>query len=151
MRLNPKEDGITHINIYSKGKTELGRWLSNWAQSPFTHLIHGEFSSIEGFWYWLGNQSDVMRPLYGYRAKEIGRALERKFIWEEKNFRKEIKYALKLKLESDTKMQQALKDSILPLEHYYVYNDVAIPVPQYNWITEWWEDARKRLNDEPIY
>lgn len=28
---NPEEDGITHINIYSKGSTELGRLLSNFA------------------------------------------------------------------------------------------------------------------------
>ena len=24
-------DGVHHINIYSKGKTEIGRWLSNLA------------------------------------------------------------------------------------------------------------------------
>jgi len=24
-------DGETHINIYSKGKTEIGRWLSNFS------------------------------------------------------------------------------------------------------------------------
>lgn len=30
--INPDEDGRTHINIYSKGGTELGRLLSNFAQ-----------------------------------------------------------------------------------------------------------------------
>jgi len=33
--INPEEDGITHINIYSKGKTDLGRMLSNFAKLPF--------------------------------------------------------------------------------------------------------------------
>lgn len=26
-------DGIHHINIYSKGKTEVGKWLSNFSYS----------------------------------------------------------------------------------------------------------------------
>ena len=30
----PKDDGITHINIYSQGKTQLGRFLSNFEPSP---------------------------------------------------------------------------------------------------------------------
>jgi hypothetical protein len=29
-------DGVDHINVYSKGKTELGRMLSNFYPSPFT-------------------------------------------------------------------------------------------------------------------
>jgi hypothetical protein len=48
----PEEDGVTHINIYSKGKTELGRWLTNFSYSPFNHPEYGKFLSMEGFWYW---------------------------------------------------------------------------------------------------
>lgn len=40
-------DGIDHINIYSKGKTTLGRMLSNFACTPFTHPEDGKFASIE--------------------------------------------------------------------------------------------------------
>lgn len=32
--INPLEDGITHINVYSKGATELGRLLTNFAHTP---------------------------------------------------------------------------------------------------------------------
>ena len=44
-------DGMTHINVYSKGKTEIGRWLSNFAYSPIDLGNEGYFSSIEGYWY----------------------------------------------------------------------------------------------------
>ena len=53
MILTPQNDGITHINVYSKGKTTLGRWLTNFAHTPID-TIDGHFESIEGYWYWLG-------------------------------------------------------------------------------------------------
>ena len=46
-------DGIDHINIYSKGYTKLGRLLSNFTKSEFTHPIYGHFMSVEGFWYYI--------------------------------------------------------------------------------------------------
>lgn len=41
-----ENDGIDHINIYSKGKTELGCLLSNFAFSPFT-INNDTFPSVE--------------------------------------------------------------------------------------------------------
>jgi hypothetical protein len=57
-----KDDGITHINIYSKGKTELGRWLSNFTYHPI-ETEDGKFDSVEG--YWVINHIDNIRQ-YGY-------------------------------------------------------------------------------------
>lgn len=151
MTFNPEEDGVTHINIYSKGKTELGRWMSNWAYSPFYHPIHGSFDSIEGFWYWLGTQNDLLRTVHGYRAKEIGQAVDRTLVWEKKNFEKEVLYALKLKVEANPKMEDALRDSHLYLTHYYDYNGRIIELPQFEWITQWWRDRRARLKGDPVY
>ena len=48
----PTEDGITHINIYSKGQTELGKMLSNFAKFPI-QTVDGNFMSVEGYWYFL--------------------------------------------------------------------------------------------------
>ena len=60
----PSTDGIDHINIYSKGKTSLGRWLSNFAKSPI-ETEDGHFDSIEGYWYWywLSSKDDTLRAL----------------------------------------------------------------------------------------
>jgi len=41
-------DGVTHINIYSKGKTSLDRALSNFAHTPI-ETVDGKFASIEGY------------------------------------------------------------------------------------------------------
>jgi hypothetical protein len=71
--LVPSEDGIGHINVYSKAKTKLGRELSNFSFSPFTHPEDGKFNSIEGYWYWLGCKQEKLRKVWGYAAKRLGR------------------------------------------------------------------------------
>src|SRR5882724_14111 len=77
--IDPKNDGIDHINIYSKGATELGRALSNFAHSP-VKLKDGNFASLEGYWYWLLSNKDakaeILRKLYGWEAKKAGRELK---------------------------------------------------------------------------
>ena len=75
MEYTPDTDGIDHINIYSKGKTELGRLLTNFAHTPFTFPLHGAFSSVEAFWYYAktGFLHPQLKPLYGFRAKEEGK------------------------------------------------------------------------------
>jgi predicted NAD-dependent protein-ADP-ribosyltransferase YbiA (DUF1768 family) len=70
-------DGITHINIYSKGKTTLGRELSNFANTPI-EVTDGYFESIEGYWYWLGSSNkdkELLRNMSGFQAKQYGRNL----------------------------------------------------------------------------
>lgn len=67
------DDGITHINVYSKGKTELGRLLSNFSHTPF----YGNdilFNSVEGWWQWFttGKEYDYLKYLYGFKAKKRG-------------------------------------------------------------------------------
>ena len=37
--IDPSKDGIDHINIYSKGKTELGKYLSNFTYAPIKLLM----------------------------------------------------------------------------------------------------------------
>lgn len=71
-------DGVDHINIYSKGKTSLGRWLTNFAYSPFIIEINGEhhqFVSIEGLWYWILTGDDSLKSCYGYDAKSRGKEI----------------------------------------------------------------------------
>jgi hypothetical protein len=42
MIYKPEDDGKTHINVYSKGLTELGQFLSNFAEAP-AQTPDGEF------------------------------------------------------------------------------------------------------------
>ena len=78
MDINPLEDGVTHINVYSRGNTELGQLCSNLALTPFFYPQYGQFNSVEGFWYWLslGKKFDEFKTLYGFKCKELGKTIK---------------------------------------------------------------------------
>ena len=138
---NPAEECITHINLYSNSQSVLGRALSNFAHTPFTHPEYGHFESVEGFWYWLGTgkQHDVLRKLYGIEAKLEGRKYP---VVHLKNFQEEIEKALRLKLEQHPRIAKALKASTLPLTHYYYFGNKfdrpkIIEPKGSRWVPEW--------------
>jgi len=122
--LNPSGDGITHVNVYSKGKTELGRLLSNFARTPFELKDHGKFESVEGYWYWLGCKNDRLRTLSGFAAKQQGRLLKAADWNNEPEFKACIQRAIKAKLEAHPRINELLKANSLPLVHYYVFGSV---------------------------
>jgi hypothetical protein len=117
--LDPATDGITHLNIYSQGKTWVGQEASNFAHRPMTLSDHGSFASVEGYWYWLGRQDDRLRHLYGYKAKEMGRSLPILKKWHQEKFESLICEAITAKLEGHPDILQALIQYTLPLTHYY--------------------------------
>ena len=156
------EDGIDHINVYSKAKTELGRWLSNFSYSPINLDSHGKFKSIEGYWYWLvlnlnsGINFNELREVYGFEAKKVGRELISlhlsKKTKEESSantstFKNLIKRAIDTKLKSNLVKLEDLKQSSLPLVHYYEYGGKRVDAG-YEWIVEHLEDRRKLLKDK---
>jgi hypothetical protein len=115
------EDGKDHINIYSKGETTLGRLLSNFHAAPFKHPIHGPFTSIEGYWYWLTTRDGRLRGEWGYHAKKLGQSLPKKR--EVLGFEKYIKEALTIKLNKPS-IEKLLKETKpTKLKHYYVSDD----------------------------
>lgn len=148
MLYDPEEDGVTHINVYSKGRTELGRLMSNFAYSPFTHPFHGDFDSIEGYWYWLSTGDDRLRKLSGYEAKKLGRELrsaDRPSDDLFTNFQVCIKEAIDAKVKSNGRLRELLRLSSLPFVHYYVMYDKVLPQPSDDWIMRHWEKTRREL------
>lgn len=148
-RLHPENDGVTHINIYSKGETSLGRFLSNFAHSPT--VIEGiEFASIEAYWYWLGTgrKHDILITLHGWQAKSVGKTFEKVPI---DNFNDLICEALRCKLRQHKHIRDALKESSLPLAHYYYFGTRLDPkivyLPQYQWIVDEFERLRGLLQN----
>ena len=74
--IDPNLDGITHINVYSGSRTELGRMLSNFCLEEI-YTKDGRFMSVEAYWFWLGispdcKERECMRDLFGYQAKAKG-------------------------------------------------------------------------------
>lgn len=136
----PEKDGVNHINVYSKGKTELGRLLTNFADTPFKHPVHGWFRTVEGFWYWLktGKQYEDLRNMEGWEAKMLGRK------WpavEVENFDNTIKTAIRAKLIHNPHILRLLLDNELPLAHYYVVRG-SIKQAGYEWINEYYMEVR---------
>jgi hypothetical protein len=148
--INPKEDGITHINIYSKGKTELGRLLSNFAYSP-VELPDGKFESLEGYWYWLlsdqDKEAEQLKRVYGYDAKVLGRALKISD-WPDPqilpNFQDRFKYAMLEKVKQNETIYEQLAFSSLPFKHYYNYGEKVVEV-DCDWMVQFWEEIRSRV------
>lgn len=154
----PENDGIDHINLYSKSKSELGRLLTNFAHTPFNHHLFGEFCSIEGLWYWLltDRKHDELRKVSGYAAKELGKAFlkEEKLVQVPDDFMQNIKSGILAKVEQNEVVRSLLKENHLPLIHYYTYGDPgnqAIRRPrEYDWITTYLELVRCYLQGSAV-
>lgn len=151
LMINPNDDGITHINIYSKGKTELGRMLSNFYKYPVV-TQDGDFMSVEGYWYWMSiencSEREVLRKCYGSTAKSVGKSLlETHKSSFETNFEVKILYAIyeKFSRNSSLILPQYLN---LPFEHYYNYGGKIVDVKsKYLWMIEGITSMRSLLTD----
>lgn len=148
MKLKPENDGIDHINVYSKGKTELGKFLTNFAHTPVT-TEDGHFESIEGYWYWLSCNDDDLRLLHGWKAKELGRKLEALDWCDDDEFKRKILAAIEWKIRwaLDSSFYFPYKESTLPFVHYYVYDNKIIKPKEGKWIMDFLESFRKALNE----
>lgn len=151
--INPERDGVNHINIYSQGKTRLGKALSNFSYYKFT-CEDGQFISIEGYWYWLSckdPEREILRSLWGYDAKRKGRELRGQDWNESEDFKTKILAALKCKLDQNQEVQTLLKDSELPFEHYYVFGTIPSSYKiqdesdKCKWMINFWEEQRNIL------
>lgn len=138
----PANDGIDHVNVYSRGRTELGRLLSNFAHTPFVVPLHGRFASVEAYWYWLqcadGPARERLRSLSGFAAKREGRALRSPDCRRANGleFRRCIARAIREKIWHTPGLAAALAACSLPLTHYYVYADRVITPPENEWVLE---------------
>ena len=152
----PKNDGIDHINTFSKANTELGRLLTNFGHTPFDHPQYGHFESVEAAWYFAktGFIFPQIKNTFGFQSKKMGRQLMKSksdndvetplsdyFI----NF---IKECISCKLRQNTYILNMLVNTDLPLTHYLYYGDPennpkVIPLPQYQWQIDHIDDIRK--------
>lgn len=137
---DPTQDGISHINVYSAGKTVLGRQLSNFAYTPF-ELDGDTFNSVEGYWYWYftGKQHNELKKLIGYGAKKRGKELrddrlDKNGITEED--KTAIKRAISAKINASVYIQNLMQMNKLPYVHYYTYGDKVVHPAEYDWLMD---------------
>jgi predicted NAD-dependent protein-ADP-ribosyltransferase YbiA (DUF1768 family) len=149
--MKPETDGIDHINIYSKGRTELGRLLSNFAQTPF-RLSYGRFASVEGLWYWLlapeSSEKEALKVLYGFNAKRLGRRLVTEQPEYGQEFRRKILQAFYAKLDAHFNIRKLLLETEpLPFTHYYVFDGFKKEVTSHLWQIDYWERIRREVRE----
>lgn len=141
-------DGISHINMYSKAKTELGKMLSHFSQLGFVHPDYGTFGSLESYWYWCstGKKYDQLKELHGFNAKSIGRGFPKV---QYEGFQKDIEVGIELRFLQNTHFLELFKNSTLPLKHYYLYGigpDVKAVFPkESSWLEGYYEKLRKKF------
>lgn len=159
-----EDDGVTHLNVYSRAKTSVGRWLSNFEQTPLT-LPEGHFESLEGYYHYLkikqsievvrkpmdelpyGMQVSIsnLKKAFGKNAQTVGRHARQQLTGlgirvqnrPTDTFNRAFEHAVALKLEHNKPMHNQLLVHLedgLPLVHYYVINGQA---PHYRKRFDW--------------
>lgn len=140
----PGTDGVDHINIYSKGATSIGRAMTNMSAIPVTVPGEGTFQSVEAYWYWVstGMTDDRFKTVDHFQAKLIGKDMKR---IPRDDFQDKIKKAIKLKLDQyNPRMKRALKNTTLPLTHYYHYgDDKSVGYTRYDWVIDYITELRE--------
>lgn len=139
-------DGVDHINIYSNGKTELGRLLTHFAHKPFVHPYFGPFASMEGLWYFIrnGGVDENLRYLSGIKAKKLGKLSKAKWYAD---FRSDILAANYQKIIQNEDIRSAMIASELPFDHYYLFgpNKVLVTPRDSQWLIDGFEEIRTAL------
>lgn len=149
--IEPKEDGFTHVNIYSQGKTQLGKMLSNFYEFEIK-TPDGKFMSVEAYWYWLGiadcEEKEVLRNLSGYEAKKVGSELEKKHGRRfDDDFQRKILKAIWYKVRKNKHMFGRFAK--LPFEHYYNYGGKVVDVKvKHLWMVEGIDKMREQILKE---
>lgn len=161
--VNAKDDGITHINIYSKAVTPLGRLLSNFAHTPF-EIYHQTYESVEAYWYchklvistgdmlFNCDPDDInfLKKQHGSEAKKVGKTLLKKYGIDDNNSKfnitqerlKEIYYK---KLEFNPNIKELLLKNELPFAHYYMMNGVKVDADEHLWTADLWRIISNEL------
>lgn len=137
-------DGLDFINIYSRGETKIGKWMSNFQKINI--IIDGKnVSSLEGYWYYLLTGKSYLLRLHGYSAKMHGMKESR--IYEEDDaFREKFIKAIDLKIKSNiTMFSEFLNYDInIPLVHFYA-KDKGKPIKEHDWFISHIDKRRKQF------
>ena len=139
------DDGVTHINMYSKSKTSFGKMLSNFYKFPI-HTDDGDFLSVEGYWYWLSidetiKEREELRTLYGFNAKKRGKEIiketnDGKNSRFDSDFENKILKAVWYKFRRNAHLISP-EFRRLPIVHYYCYSGKIVDVTsKYPWLID---------------
>lgn len=144
----PEDDGVTHVNVYSRGVTTLGRGLSNLSECNIEHPYFGHFRTLEGLWFYMktGFKDDQFRIIKGVAARDLGKQMPSGHY---PLFNKMFKLGMLEKLERSPQLQAQLLDNELPLAHYYSYGGgkKIMQLDRHQWQLDFWILLRSTLKN----
>lgn len=119
---HPSTDSIDHINVYSKGKTLLGRMLTNPSDVGFKHPLFGHFRTAEGLHFFLktGMVDREYSVLSGFEARKKGKADHKRY-QHNPRFDELMRMGWICKIAQNPELYTLVHHNKLPLTHYYFY------------------------------
>ena len=148
--IDPNEDGKTHINIYSKGRTFLGRFLSHRTLCEL-NLPEGRFLCVSAYWYHLTCKEDSrLNRVHDWETELLATQLSplpRKQQLPAAELQAKIKKALDAKIKWSDYWQEEFTESELPFLHYYLdaEGNVVDESRKYRWLLNHLEARRTLL------
>lgn len=141
---DPAEDGVSHVNVFTRGRAKLGRDLSNFQECNIEHPYYGRFRTLEGLWHFLktGCSENLFRVLNGHDARKRGKELPTVHYTL---FTKMFKLGMLEKLAKNTHLQRELIANTLPLVHYYNFGGGIVVPERHEWQIEFWQNLRETL------
>ena len=143
------EDGGDHINIWENGETDLGRLLAHNSDLPFNHNIFGKFCNIEAFWHYIQSveRDDRIRIMSGQILKNFSKKQTMERVT---NFRAIIADSNYQRIKQYKAMVDAVKESVLPFDCYYVNPESGIRVRPifFKWLIKAFEEIRLALKED---
>lgn len=159
MEFECEQDGITHVNVYSKSRSKLGRTLSNFAHTPIT-IEEDHFESIESWWYWTKMNNINKSVLFPVFSPEQISEIKKKIGKEAKSYfrdlfkddsssfspsKEELKAAYLQKLKEHPEIEKMLLENTLPFTHYYMMFDKKVDADSTLWTAKLWEEIKLEL------
>ena len=118
------EDGKDHINCHGMATTYLGKQLNTEARTHFHHKWAGNFSTLEGFIWYIGTEDDSFRNMPGYIARITGKSLKpnQKVRLTRDTYKILIADAYWQLINAKEKLKNELTNSTLPFDMYGITN-----------------------------
>lgn len=143
-----KQDGEDHINIWERGATDIGRFLTHNSNFHFTHNLFGRFANMECFWHYIQSdeRDDRVRTLTGQQLKNFAKKMTQIRV---QNFRAIIMDSNYQRIMKYPAVVQSMRDTTLPFDCYYVDKATKLRTRPsfFNWFVMGMEEIRSAIKD----
>jgi hypothetical protein len=150
MQVNPKLDGVEHINIWAKGATFLGKFLAPRTLCEL-NMPEGRFLCVSAYWYHLTSKEDSrLSHVNGWETELLATQLSplpKKQQLPPTELQAKLKKALDQKIKWSGYWQEEFTESTLTFMYYHIdpEGNVVDESRKYRWMLNHLESRRTLL------